>query len=338
MELKASAPILFGITFYIRPSKILANMSTRKAAVIDMGTNTFHLLLVELNESEFKTIYKEKIPVKLGQGGINQDRISPDALKRAHHTLRHFKNLIEGEEINQIFAFATSAVRNAKNGSEFVQKVKDSLGITIKVISGEEEAQLIYEGIKLSGSLNGQTELMMDIGGGSVEFIIGNSIEAFWKQSFEIGGQRLLELFHHHDPILKVEIERLHSYLEDKLSPLLEAIANYKPSRLVGASGTFDTLTDIYYESMLQCKLTGQHVFELPSSEFRRIYQMLIHKNKEERLQIPGMIPMRVDMIVVASTLIDFILKHLPMESITCSHYALKEGAIAMLLKETETI
>lgn len=312
-------------------------MSTRKAAVIDMGTNTFHLLLVEISNGDFKTIYKEKIPVKLGQGGINQDQIAPDALKRAYHTLRHFRNLIDGEKIEHIFAFATSAVRNAKNGSEFVQEVKKTLDIDINVISGKQEAQLIYEGIKLSGSLNGQTELMMDIGGGSVEFIIGTSQEAFWKESFEIGGQRLLELFHHHDPILPEEVLRLYSYLEEKLAPLLEAIQQFKPTSLVGASGTFDTLTDIYFESMLQCKLTGQHVFELPSEEFHRIHQMLVTMDREERLKIPGMIPMRVDMIVVASTLIDFILRYIPVQSITCSHYALKEGAISTLLTEVSS-
>ncbi len=308
-------------------------MSIRKAAVIDMGTNTFHLLLVELDESSFKTIYKEKIPVKIGQGGISQNLIAPDAKKRALHTLKHFKNLIDGEQISQIFAFATSAVRSAENGPDFVREVKETLGIDINVISGKEEALLIYEGIKLSGSLNGQTELMMDIGGGSVEFIIGNSQEVFWKESFEIGGQRLLGLFHYHDPILPEEVERLDGYLAEKLEPLIKAITQYKPVSLVGASGTFDTLTDIYFESMLQCKLT-QHVFELPAAEFQRIFRMLLTTNREERLVIPGMIPMRVDMIVVASCLIEYILRFLPVKSITCSHYALKEGAIASLLRQ----
>ena len=106
-------------------------MTPRKAAIIDMGTNTFHLLLVELNGESFKTIYKEKIPVKLGQGGISQNLLAADAQKRAFHTLRHFKNLIDGEKIDQIFAFATSAVRNAENGPEFVQKVKEDIGIHI---------------------------------------------------------------------------------------------------------------------------------------------------------------------------------------------------------------
>lgn len=304
----------------------------KKAAVIDMGTNTFHLLLVELNGKEFKTIYKEKIAVKLGQGGITQNQITPEAEKRAVHTLGHFKNLIDGEAINQVFAFATSAVRNATNGPDFVHKVKEQLGIQIHVISGEEEAQLIYEGIHFSGALDEHPSLMMDIGGGSVEFIIGNAQKVFWKRSFEIGGQRLLDAFHYHDPILPEEVEKLELYCGEKLQPLLEAIATYQPSGFVGASGTFDTLIDMYYATMLQCKLTGEHVFELPVKDFYQLFQLLVTKNRAERLLIPGMIAMRVDMIVVASCLIDFILQHVQVESIRCSHYSLKEGAVSRML------
>jgi exopolyphosphatase/guanosine-5'-triphosphate,3'-diphosphate pyrophosphatase len=304
----------------------------KKAAVIDMGTNTFHLLLVELHGKEFKTIYKEKIAVKLGQGGITQNQITPEAEKRALHTLEHFKNLIDGEKIDQIFAFATSAVRNATNGPDFVHKVKEQLGIQIHVISGEEEAQLIYEGIHFSGALDQRTSLMMDIGGGSVEFIIGNAQEVFWKRSFEIGGQRLLDAFHYHDPILPEEVEKLEQYCGEKLQPLLEAIATYQPNGFVGASGTFDTLIDMHYATMLQCKLTGEHVFELPVTDFYQLFQLLVTKNRAERLLIPGMIAMRVDMIVVASCLIDFILQHVQVESIRCSHYSLKEGAVSRML------
>ena len=304
----------------------------KKAAVIDMGTNTFHLLLVELYEKEFTTLYKEKVAVKLGQGGITQNQITAEAEKRALHTLGHFKNLIEGEQISEVFAFATSAVRNANNGPDFVKKVKEELGIQIHVISGEEEAQLIYEGIHFSGALDEKTHLMMDIGGGSVEFIIGNAQEAFWKQSFEIGGQRLLDAFHYHDPILPEEVEKLEQYCAEKLQPLLDAIEKYKPSGFVGASGTFDTLIDMYYATMLQCKLTGQHVFELPVSDFYQLFQLLVTKNRAERLLIPGMIAMRVDMIVVASCLIDFILQHISAKSMRCSHYSLKEGAVSRML------
>jgi exopolyphosphatase / guanosine-5'-triphosphate,3'-diphosphate pyrophosphatase len=307
-------------------------MQSKKAAVIDMGTNTFHLLLAELLGANFRTIYKEKIAVKLGQGGISHNQITAEAEKRALHTLTHFKHLIDGEGITEIFAFATSSVRNADNGPDFVQKVKAQLGIHIHVISGEEEAQLIYEGIHFSGALDQETHLMMDIGGGSVEFIIGNAKEALWKKSFEIGGQRLLDAFHYHDPILPEEVQKLEQYCGEKLQPLLEAIATFKPSGFVGASGTFDTLIDMHFAAQLQCKLTGQHVFELPVPAFYELFQLLITKNREERLQLPGMIAMRVDMIVVASCLIDFILQHLPVSSMRCSHYSLKEGAVSRLL------
>lgn len=307
-------------------------MIPTKAAIIDMGTNTFHLVLVELYGDRFETLYKEKVPVKIGQGGINQNFIHPDAKKRAFHTLRHFRNLIDGEEIENIFAFATSAVRNADNGVDFVEEIKEKFQIYVNVIDGEEEAQMIYEGIRLSGSLNGETYLMMDIGGGSVEFIIGNHQQAKWKQSFEIGGQRMLDLFHEHDPILQDEVDKLTIYLTEKLEPLKKAIEIYQPSGLVGASGTFDTLTDIYFASLQEKKGRHQQVFQLPKIEFENIAGKLLTLTKEERLKIPGMIPMRVDMIVVASCLIKYILTLLPVDTLICSNFALKEGAIAKLM------
>lgn len=303
-----------------------------KVAVIDMGTNTFHLLLVELSRGAFNTLYKEKIPVKIGEGGISRQMILPEAQKRAFHTLTHFTNLIKGEGIEHTFAFATSAVRNAVNGAEFVEAIFQNFGLQVCVIDGNREAELIYKGIRLSGSLNGETSLMMDIGGGSVEFIIGNESRIFWKRSFEIGGQRMLDMFHYHDPILPEEVDRLNHYLRERLEPLLDAINLYQPSRLVGASGTFDTLTDIYLARLNEVRFKKKSVYSITVDAFREIAQQLLILNKADRLKIKGMIPMRVDMIVVASCLIIYILRHLQTEKFYCSTYALKEGAIAELL------
>jgi exopolyphosphatase / guanosine-5'-triphosphate,3'-diphosphate pyrophosphatase len=307
-------------------------MIPEKAAIIDMGTNTFHLVLVEMFPDHYNTLFKEKIAVKIGQGGISENMISKDAQKRALHTLKHFKNLIDGEGIQKIYAFATSAVRNARNGQDFVDTIFKKFGIAVNVIDGDQEAQLIYEGIRFSGSLNSQNYLMMDIGGGSVEFIIGNSTEALWKKSFEIGGQRMLDLFHYHDPILSVEVEKLTDFLIEKLIPLNEAILYYQPTGLVGASGTFDTLTDIHFAELHSNKPKDQQVFQLPKEEFEKIRKQLLTLDKSQRLKIPGMIPMRVDMIVVASCLIAYILTLLPVKTLVCSSYALKEGAIALLM------
>ncbi|EON75418.1 Exopolyphosphatase [Lunatimonas lonarensis] len=305
----------------------------QKAAVIDMGTNTFHLLMVELDGDGFRTVYKEKIPVKLGEGGISHQVILPEAKRRAFHTLTHFSNLISGENIRHVAAFATSAVRNATNGASFVQEVWDKLGIDVDVIDGNREAELIYKGIRLSGSLTKETTLMMDIGGGSVEFIIGNEDRVFWKQSFEIGGQRMLDQFHAHDPIAPGEMARLYGFLQEKLTPLTQAIANHKPQRLVGASGTFDTLTDIYLARQTDYKFTRQSTYSIPVTSFQDIASQLVSLNKMARLQIKGMIPMRVDMIVVASCLIRHVLKMVETDFLYCSTYSLKEGAIAELLQ-----
>ncbi|GAB3649231.1 hypothetical protein GCM10028791_14470 [Echinicola sediminis] len=313
-------------------------MRHAKAAIIDMGTNTFHLLLVDITKEGFQTLYKEKIPVKIGQQGISENTIHPDAQKRALHTLSHFRHLIDGEGIDKIYAFATSAVRNAQNGREFVDTIKREHGIVVNVIDGDQEAHLIYEGIKFSGSLNEENSLMMDIGGGSVEFIIGNKEDVYWKQSFEIGGQRLLDLFHYHDPILAEEVIKLTSYLKDKLTDLISALEKYQPKRLVGASGTFDTLTDMYLASLHSSKGKSQNVFHLPRNEFEKLAQKLVTLNKEERLKIPGMIPMRVDMIVVASCLIEFILQYVDARELVCSNYALKEGVIAQLIDQKEIL
>ena len=307
-------------------------MIPRKAAIIDMGTNTFHLLLVNLHAGDFTTIYKEKIAVKIGQGGISDNIITQEAKKRAFHTLQHFRNLIDGEGITEVFAFATSAVRSAENGAHFVDEIKEKFNIAVQVIDGQQEAQLIYEGIRFSGSLNSENHLMMDIGGGSVEFIIGNEYEALWKQSFEIGGQRLLDLFHYHDPIHAEEVSNLTLFLEEKLADLVDAIRTYSPTGLVGASGTFDTLSDIYYASQQIKKGKKEQSFLLPRVGFETIADQLLNLNKSERLKIPGMIPMRVDMIVVASCLISYILKHISVEKLVCSSFALKEGVISQLI------
>lgn len=307
-------------------------MRPRKAAIIDMGTNTFHLLLVEIFGEKYTTLFKEKVAVKIGQGGINQRIIQEDAQKRAFQTLKHFKNLIDGEGISEVFAFATSAVRNAENGLVFVAKVLESIGIEINVIDGDQEAQMIYEGIRLSGALTDETSLMMDIGGGSVEFILGTQQSVLWKKSFEIGGQRMLDLFHYHDPILPEETQNLFAYLDSNLQELTTAIREFQPTRLVGASGTFDTLSDIYYATLHKQKAREEQVFLLPKTAFDQISNQLHTLPKEERLKIPGMIPMRVDMIVVASCLIEYILNHLSVETLVCSNFALKEGAIAQLM------
>jgi exopolyphosphatase / guanosine-5'-triphosphate,3'-diphosphate pyrophosphatase len=304
-----------------------------KIAIIDLGTNTFHLLLAQSDAGQYKTLHQERAPVKIGLGGINSNRITDAGIARAIEAMKNFKITLEKNDVKKIYAFGTSAFRNANNGKEVAARIETETGINIRIISGDEEADYIYEGVRAAIYMT-ETSLIVDIGGGSVEFIIGNHERIIWKQSFEIGAQRLLEKFQKHDPILASEIKELKLFLEFSLPPLSKAIEKYKPQILIGSSGTFDTLSEIH------CIRNGlpynPAASETPLSfkSFHEIFNELITKNRVERLQIPGMIEMRVDMIVVSCCLIDYLLDgYKNFQSLRVSSYSLKEGVISTLFK-----
>jgi exopolyphosphatase / guanosine-5'-triphosphate,3'-diphosphate pyrophosphatase len=303
------------------------NMKNR-IAIIDMGTNTFHLLIAESRNGTYHVLHKEHIPSKIGVGGINKGLITEEGIERAMTALKNFKNVMDSWGVEKSKAFGTSALRNAKNGWEIIEKIKNEIGIDAKIIMGDEEAELIYKGVRAAVPLGKEKSLIVDIGGGSVEFIIGNDSEIFWKQSFEVGGQRLMEQFHHHDPILKEEVKQVNTFLEEALQPLFTQLEIHQPNTLVGSSGTFDTLSEIYchqrhvpYKELPETPLTLQ--------AFEKIYEELLTKNRAERMKINGMIEMRVDMIVVACCLIQFVLQKYSFAGIQVSTYSLKEGALA---------
>ncbi|MGD1891368.1 MAG: exopolyphosphatase [Cyclobacteriaceae bacterium] len=311
----------------------------KQVATIDLGTNTFHLLIAELDsEIFFRIVYRERIPVMIGRGGINQGIIKEDAKQRALDALSHFKEKLDtfGVLEDNVHCTATSAIRNAKNGQELVDSIFQKTGIRVDVISGDKEAEYIYYGVRQAVPLGSKSALIMDIGGGSVEFIICNQDEIHWKQSFEIGAHRLLDRFDIQDPITQANISDLNGYFNDRLAPLAEIVKEYQPNTLIGASGTFDTLSDIYVlESNLE---VDKEATELPLSHdaFQRMLNAFSKKNREERLQIPGMIEMRVDMIVVASWLINYILEAYGLQEIRISSYALKEGLLVQLAKQIQ--
>jgi exopolyphosphatase/guanosine-5'-triphosphate,3'-diphosphate pyrophosphatase len=302
-----------------------------KLAIIDLGTNTFHLLIAVYGNEGFKILTRERTAVKVGVGGINQDIIREEALERAVQALRSFKKITDQHTIpvSKIFAFGTSALRNAKNSHDVVRKIKEATDIDVNIISGDQEAAFIYKGIRLAVDLGNDPSLIIDIGGGSVEFIIANQDEIFWKKSIEIGGQRLLEKFQKHDPILLSEIIELNEYLELSLKEVMLNLKKFNPTTLVGSSGTFDTLSEIH------CIRKNIHYSEenpetpLTIESFFTIYRELISKNRAERLVIPGMIDMRVDMIVVACCLIRFLFEKHSFDAIRVSTYSLKEGVLA---------
>jgi exopolyphosphatase/guanosine-5'-triphosphate,3'-diphosphate pyrophosphatase len=305
-----------------------------KQAIIDLGTNTFHLLIADRQNGHPETLFRESRPARIGQAGINQGIITEEGIGRALDVLTYFRQKLDefGVSDEQILATGTSAIRVARNQAEFIERVQQQTRIPIRVLSGDQEAEYIYQGVRAAGALSEQTALIIDIGGGSVEFILGNQSRIFWKQSFEIGGQRLRERFMTADPISAGSIRRLTDYFQEQLLPLANAVHQYQPTVLVGSSGSFDTLVDLYYmHEKGRLPSPDQTSFMLPVAEFYRAYSLLTTRNHNERMQLPGMIELRVDMIVVAVCLIDFVLKQYTISQIRTSTYSLKEGILSSL-------
>lgn len=300
-------------------------------AILDFGTNTFNLLIAERKERSFNIIFTSKQPVKLGRGGIQMNRITPAAMERGYVAIHNHMETIKKYEVEEVRAFATSAIRNASNGEDFVDEVHKRFGFKVRVIPGDREATLIYKGVQQAYPMNQKKVMILDIGGGSIEFIICDDQGISWKHSFELGMARILELFDLSDPISHEEVHALEAYFRHELGPLFEAVKKEKPRTLIGASGSFDTF---YAMIMKRNGLVANEGYSrpLPMTEFRRIYQDLIRSTHAERLNMPGMEAVRVDMIVPAIIFVSFVIRQCHIRQLVQSDFALKEGVISELV------
>lgn len=297
-------------------------------AVIDLGTNTFHLLIAEQQGTTcFKELYRQRFFVKLAEEGIQT--IGEKSLKRALEALENFRKVLDEFKVKKVSAIGTAALRTASNGQQLINTIKDKFDIEVTLIDGKREANLIYKGVRMAVPFEEKNYLLMDIGGGSVEFIIVNKDKVLWANSFPIGVAVLHKKFHNHEPILPLELQRLETFIDQILTPLYQALQQYPTSILVGASGTFDVLEVI----LAKDKTKANHAL-IDLKNFPPLFNLLISATKEERFAMQAIPDTRADMIVVAVVLIKFILQKADIKEIIVSNYALKEGVLSELLFE----
>ncbi len=312
-------------------------MQNPSFAVIDLGTNTFHLLIIKnknesigrqsFNMADYEILHKERIYVKLAEEGI--ETIANAPFTRAVNALEYFGEIIKKHNVQYIRAFGTAAMRTASNGKLLIQKVKEEIGIQIDLIDGLEEARLIHNGVMQAIEIHQERILIMDIGGGSVEFIIADKDKVYWSQSFPIGVAVLFKEFHKTEPISEKEILDINNYLNEILKPLLRQLEKYPTNILVGASGTFD---------VLQASLTNisdEHTsVRVKSALFTPFYDIVMNTTYKERLKMPSIPPKRADLIIVALELINFIINKVGIQEIIVSAYAMKEGILKELVQQ----
>lgn len=295
-----------------------------RRAVIDLGTNTFHLLIAEVSPQKgIQEIYRERIFVKLAAEGIATIGDAPFA--RGIKALCHFHNCLDEYAVSDVQAIGTAALRTASNGASFIRTASEKAEIDIQLINGDQEADYITKGVLLAVPAVTERILIMDIGGGSTEFIIAERDGVCWRESFPLGVSVLFNGFHFSDPISPAEINSLDAHLQLSLAPLKTALGEYPARHLVGAAGTFDVLAERLRDPAAPVHPTS-HRLDLMG--FPTLYDRVVGASLAERIALPDVPEERADMIVVALVLLRFVFRLAGIERVSVSDYAMKEGIL----------
>ena len=300
----------------------------KRIAVIDLGSNTFHLLIVKVDDDHtFTTVYRERVFTGLSDGGI--DIIREEKLIFGLETIRQFKRKLDENEVSELQVVGTAVLRKASNRQLFINEANAILKTEINIIDGQKEAEYIYKGIMMLPILRIGTHLIMDIGGGSTEFILVSEGHKIWSGSYTLGVGVLHNLFHHNEPIAETSLQSMTEYVKTMLSDMQDVIKNYTVEYLIGASGSFEVL-----QLMTSKDVDETNISTISNEEFEEIYHEIVKSDYEERAKLPGLPVERVKLIVVGIALKKIIADMVNPSKTVVSPYALKEGVLSDMIKE----
>jgi exopolyphosphatase / guanosine-5'-triphosphate,3'-diphosphate pyrophosphatase len=302
-----------------------------KVAVIDLGTNTCNLLIAEVIKPGYRILHQSKELVRLGDNKIRNNLLSQEAITRAVNALIEQKKIIDTFEVQKVCVFATSAIRDAGNKIDFLEKISNNSGWVVKVISGEKEADLIFKGVLLALEELENPSVILDIGGGSNELILAHKTEMLWKESQPTGMVRVITQFALSNPLKAEEMKILHNFFIARHKAAFEQCITHNVKNLVGCSGAFDTIADIIDQVNPGEKLRKKQ--EIKMEDFWKVYKTLTQSTKEQRINMKGMDMVRVDLIVPAMLFIGQFIKETGISQIIQTDYALREGVLYELLK-----
>ena len=303
-------------------------------AAIDIGTNSLHMVIVKIEAAlpSFTMIAREKETVRLGDRNLITGELKPEVMLKAIACLGRFKTLAHSLEVNSIVAVATSAVRESPNGKEFLHQIETQVGLTVDLISGPEEARRIYLGVLSGMEFNHQPHIIIDIGGGSTELILGDSEEPRSLTSTKIGAVRLTGELVNSDPITETEFKYLQAYargmLERSVEEVQEKLKIGEFPRLIGTSGTIETIATIHAREKLGLVPSTLNGYQFSLQDLRIWVTRLRKMTNVERATIPGMPEKRSEVILAGAVILQEAMTLLGVESLTVCERALREGII----------
>ena len=294
-----------------------------KIGTIDIGTNSMRLLIAEYRDGKLVNRKKYVNTTRIGQGVDKQGYITDDAIERNIKVLVEFSNICKAESCEKVYCMGTSALRDSKN--------KDEAGIDVDIISGEKESNLGFMGV-LEGIENAEDILVIDIGGGSTEFIIGDKEGIKFSKSENVGALRMTEKFLHQDPINDNEFESMSNFIYEEVKNTLEYIKNNKVKKLVGIGGTITSLSAMNQELEVY-SMEKIHNSKINLSEIELILQNLKRMTLNDKKSLKGLQPKRADIITAGVEILHTIMKNLEIKEITVSEYDNLEGLMCQNIK-----
>lgn len=306
-------------------------------AAIDIGTNSFHLVIAKIDSKKrFTVLTRAKEVVRLGSSSNDMKYISPDSIERGVETLKRFKLICDSFNA-EIIAVATSATREALNKQVFLQKVFEETGIEINIVSGYEEARLIYLGVLQSLDIYNKKILLVDIGGGSTEFLIGEKGEVKIASSLKIGAVRLTNKFSLNAKINKTDLKNSKIFVKGAINQIVRTLEGNDYELAVGSSGTITNIgslisADNNPSADFEINLNG---FIIKKKSFHTALEKIYKaETVSERLNIPGLDPKRADIITAGAVILEQIFTDLKIEKMTVSSFALREGIIMNYIQQ----
>jgi exopolyphosphatase / guanosine-5'-triphosphate,3'-diphosphate pyrophosphatase len=308
---------------------ILRAFCMSKIAVIDIGTNSIHMVLAEvLPDFTYKILDRFKDMTRLGNGTFATQHLSDEAIAKGLGVLRHLVTLAKNKGYDRIIAVATSAVREAKNGGEFINLAAAQTGLTIRVISGTEEARLIFLGIKNSVPMTEQPSLAVDVGGGSVELMVGNREQLLHTKSLKLGAIRLADQFLKRNPPSERMLRELEETVTAQLKATLDSFKTKRFDALIATSGMAGNLAEVIHLKRTNRPLPQLNLAAVSLKDVKEIEQDLRHSTIKERLAIPGLDPKRVDTLFPATVVLRRLMELTGRDELVLCDKAIREGVI----------
>jgi exopolyphosphatase/guanosine-5'-triphosphate,3'-diphosphate pyrophosphatase len=300
-----------------------------RVAAMDLGTNSFHLLVADVHpDGHIDPLVREKEMLRLGDVVSRHGSIPATAADQAVATVRRFRLLAEAAGATEVLAKATSAIRRAANGGEVVDRIEEETGVRVDVIGGQEEARLIFGAVRASVVLDPAPALCFDLGGGSLEVMVGDAGSLMYATSVPLGVARLSAEYVRSDPISKRDRRELRARIVEVLAPVVVEVAPFEPKLAVGSSGTLESLAEMVAARREEDAPLSLNQLTITRRELLALDDEIMTSKAADRLRMDGLDARRADLIAAGSIVLASAMELFDLDELTISEWALREGIV----------